>query len=148
MLFLTQIYAIRLQKSTIVTSSGHPSMQYLNAFIRYDPTPQNVYPDIDNILDKIEKKEIDLDYLCDYIELKQYNIRSFSKTQCDRIVSIITKSFVRECEATFYFTKAIQFTRTIYTHQLTGPVLYVYDDNRWVLLTDFLKVYESIRNYK
>ncbi len=127
-------------------------MQYLSLFVRQDPTPistptpTNFYVDIDNILHKIEKKELDIEYLCDYIEFKRYNVNDFCKAQRDRIVSIIINSFIPECEATFFFTKSIQFTRTLYTNQFTGPVLYVYDDNRWILMTEFLKIYEYIRN--
>lgn len=125
-------------------------MHYFNplftpSFFRSPIPPQPQYPDIDHMLDNVENKDIDFHHFIDYIELKNYEPRNFSQAQRDRILAFITDGFVRQCEATFYFAKSIQLNRTIYTNKYTGNELYIYDINTWVLLTDFLKVYDALR---
>lgn len=120
-------------------------MQYITSF--YRSTPLKKYADIDNILDNIDKNELDFEYLYSYMTLKQYRIVDFSHEQRERILSVIKRGFVRQCDATFYFTKSIQLNRTIYTNQASGNVLYVYDNGEWVLLTDYLKIFDSLRAY-
>lgn len=106
----------------------------------------NVYPDIENIIDTIHRNENDLKYLLEYMELRQYKIEKFPEHLRILIYHLVTATFQKVASATFHISSSIQLHRDLYTSKLTANELYVFDHGEWIRMTDFLRLFDVLRN--
>ncbi len=104
------------------------------------------YSDVANIIQAIERKETDVAYLIFYIQMRDYKTDCFPSHLRATISKLIESSFTKVCSAKFHISSSIKVTRDVYTNKWTGNELYVNDHGTWISMTEFLKVFDLLRD--
>jgi hypothetical protein len=98
-----------------------------------------------DVVQLVEKGDSDLDYLMYYIESHGINTQLLPCWLSERIVKIIENGFEDTATAVFHLTPSCIVTKTIYTNKYSGNDLYVRDEGNWILVRDFVRLYDVVR---
>ncbi len=99
-----------------------------------------------DVVGLVEKGETDLEYLMYYLDSHGINLEYVPSWLGSRIATIVENGFEGKDTGVFHVTQSIKVVKTIYTNKYTGNDLYVRDQGQWILVRDFIKLYDAIRD--
>lgn len=98
-----------------------------------------------DVISLVERNEADMEYLLYYVQTRGMRLEYLPGWLCHRITHLVERAFEGKETAVFHITPSVRVVKTVYTNKYTGNELYIRDEGNWVLVKDFIKLYDIVR---